>query len=78
MESAVTYTTLDSPLTLAGGPCHIACAIGRNPLSIIAPGHRVVCQTGSHTEFAGVLEWERWLLAHERALADYALLFPAA
>lgn len=43
----------------------VAAAIGRNPLSIIIPCHRVVGSDGSLTGFAGGLEAKRWLLDHE-------------
>ena len=40
-------------------------AIGRNPLSIIVPCHRVSGADGSLTGFAGGLDAKRYLLAHE-------------
>jgi methylated-DNA-[protein]-cysteine S-methyltransferase len=40
-------------------------ANGRNPLSIIAPCHRVIGGNGTLTGFAGGLEAKRYLLAHE-------------
>jgi methylated-DNA-[protein]-cysteine S-methyltransferase len=44
----------------------VGAANGRNPISIIAPCHRVVGSTGKLTGFAGGLETKAWLLAHER------------
>lgn len=44
----------------------VGAANGRNPLSIIAPCHRVVGSNGALTGFAGGLEIKRWLLAHEQ------------
>lgn len=41
-------------------------AIGRNPVSIIVPCHRVLGATGALSGFAGGLERKRYLLAHER------------
>ncbi|WP_066528258.1 methylated-DNA--[protein]-cysteine S-methyltransferase [Sphingobium sp. EP60837] len=46
----------------------VGAANGRNPLSIIAPCHRVVGSTGALTGFAGGLEVKRHLLDHERAV----------
>jgi methylated-DNA-[protein]-cysteine S-methyltransferase len=46
----------------------VGAAVGRNPISIIVPCHRVVGSDGSLTGFAGGLNRKRWLLAHERAL----------
>ena len=43
----------------------VAAAIGRNPLSIVAPCHRVVGKSGQLTGFAGGLEAKRWLLDWE-------------
>ncbi len=45
----------------------VGAANGRNPLSIVAPCHRVVGSNGALTGFAGGLETKRWLLAHEQA-----------
>lgn len=44
----------------------VGAAVGRNPVSIIVPCHRVVGSDGSLTGFAGGLSRKRWLLAHER------------
>ena len=46
----------------------VGAANGRNPLSIIAPCHRVVGSTGALTGFAGGIEVKRHLLDHERAV----------
>jgi methylated-DNA-[protein]-cysteine S-methyltransferase len=43
----------------------VGAAIGRNPISIIVPCHRVVGSNGSHTGYAGGLERKRDLLAFE-------------
>lgn len=42
-------------------------AVGRNPLSIVVPCHRVVGADGSLTGYAGGLERKRFLLEHEGA-----------
>ncbi|WP_062291151.1 methylated-DNA--[protein]-cysteine S-methyltransferase [Demequina phytophila] len=44
----------------------VAGAIGRNPLTVAVPCHRVVGADGSLTGYAGGVERKRWLLAHER------------
>ena len=43
-------------------------AIGRNPVAIIVPCHRIVGSNGSLTGFAGGLERKEHLLQHEGAL----------
>lgn len=40
-------------------------AVGRNPLAIVVPCHRVVGADGSLTGYAGGVERKRWLLEHE-------------
>ena len=40
-------------------------AVGRNPISIIVPCHRVVGSKGQLTGYAGGLPIKKWLLAHE-------------
>lgn len=40
-------------------------AVGRNPISIIVPCHRVVGAKGQLTGYAGGLPIKKWLLAHE-------------
>ena len=47
----------------------VGAANGRNPLSIVAPCHRVVGANGALTGFAGGLETKRFLLDHERRVA---------
>ena len=45
-------------------------AVGKNPVAIIVPCHRVIGADGSLTGYAGGLERQKWLLEHEqRALA---------
>lgn len=45
----------------------VGAANGRNPVSIVAPCHRVIGATGRLTGFAGGLAVKAQLLAHERA-----------
>lgn len=51
----------------------VGAANGRNPISIIAPCHRVVGSGGDLTGFAGGLAAKEYLLRHERG--DQARLF---
>ncbi len=43
----------------------VGAAVGRNPISILIPCHRVVGADGSLTGYAGGLERKKWLLQHE-------------
>ena len=40
-------------------------AVGRNPVAIVVPCHRVVAAGGALGGYAGGLDNKRWLLAHE-------------
>ena len=43
-------------------------AVGRNPICILVPCHRVLGADGSLTGYAGGVERKRWLLESEGAL----------
>lgn len=45
----------------------VGSAVGRNPISIIIPCHRVVGTNGSLTGYAGGIDKKIWLLRHEGA-----------
>jgi methylated-DNA-[protein]-cysteine S-methyltransferase len=51
----------------------VAAAIGRNPIGIVVPCHRVVGADGSLTGYAGGLERKRWLLDHEATVSGAML-----
>ncbi len=51
----------------------VAAAIGRNPLCIVVPCHRVIGADGSLTGYAGGLDRKRWLLDHESRVAGSTL-----
>ncbi len=54
----------------------VGAAVGRNPLSVIVPCHRVVGKDGSLTGYAGGLTRKRFLLhLEEPAAADSGKLF---
>ena len=61
----ITYSEL---ARRAGRPLAVRAAghaNGSNPLSIVAPCHRVIGMDGSLTGYGGGIERKRWLLAHE-------------
>lgn len=67
-----TYGTIAAKLNAASGgktsARAVGGAVGRNPISIIIPCHRVVGSNGSLTGFAGGVDKKRWLLSLEKAL----------
>ena len=62
------YTQIARQIGQPGAARAVGAANGRNPVSIIAPCHRVVGSTGTLTGFAGGLEAKAYLLALEGAL----------
>lgn len=63
----ITYSEL---ARRAGRPAAIRAAghaNGSNPLSIVAPCHRVIGMNGALTGYGGGIERKRWLLGHEGA-----------
>ena len=48
-------------------------AIGRNPIAIVIPCHRVIGSDGSLTGYASGLWRKEWLLKHEGAVSDCLL-----
>jgi len=62
-----TYAQVANQIGHPGAARAVGAASGRNPLSIVAPCHRVISTTGELTGFAGGLEVKARLLAFERA-----------
>jgi methylated-DNA-[protein]-cysteine S-methyltransferase len=60
------YGQIAEALGRPGASRAVGAANGRNPISIIAPCHRVVGANGALTGFAGGLSAKTYLLAHER------------
>lgn len=48
----------------------VGLANGANPVSIVVPCHRVIGSNATLTGYGGGLHRKRWLLAHEKALAE--------
>lgn len=66
----VTYGELAAALARRGrrtSPRAVGSAVGRNPISIVIPCHRVLGADGSLTGYAGGVERKEWLLRHEGA-----------
>lgn len=62
----ITYGKLATKLGRPSATRAVASAVGRNPISIIIPCHRVVGANGALTGYAGGLDAKRWLLDLER------------
>lgn len=62
---ATDYGTLALQLGKPQAARAVGAAVGRNPLSVIVPCHRVLGRDGSLTGYAGGLDRKRWLLRHE-------------
>lgn len=66
-----TYGTIAREVARRTGRPHISAqavgqAVGRNPIALIVPCHRVVGHDGRLTGYAGGLERKQWLLKHEK------------
>jgi methylated-DNA-[protein]-cysteine S-methyltransferase len=65
-----TYGDIAKTIAVKTGKAHMSAravggAVGRNPISIIIPCHRVIGQNGSLTGYAGGLDKKITLLRHE-------------
>lgn len=60
------YGEIARRLGCPGASRAVGAANGRNPISIIAPCHRVIGASGKLTGFAGGLAAKQWLLRHEQ------------
>ena len=65
--TTITYGDIGKLLNIKSGQA-IGGAVGRNPISIIIPCHRVVGKDGSLTGYAGGLDKKKKLLELEKAL----------
>jgi methylated-DNA-[protein]-cysteine S-methyltransferase len=63
------YAQIADEIGRPGAARAVGAATGRNPLSIVAPCHRVVGSTGALTGFAGGIDVKARLLAFEAAVA---------
>ncbi|MGI8923194.1 MAG: methylated-DNA--[protein]-cysteine S-methyltransferase [Fimbriimonadales bacterium] len=53
----------------------VGTAVGKNPLALVVPCHRVIGANGSLTGYAAGLHRKEWLLKHEGALSGQLPLF---
>ena len=66
----ITYAEIAREAGAPGAARAAGAAIGKNPVPIIVPCHRVIGTNGSLTGFGGGLDRKRWLLAHESGQRD--------
>jgi O-6-methylguanine DNA methyltransferase len=59
------YGEIARAIRRAGSARAVGAAVGRNPIAVIVPCHRVVNADGSLGGYAGGVDRKRWLLAHE-------------
>jgi len=67
--NTMTYGEVATRAGVPGSARAVGHAVGRNPLSIVVPCHRVIGAKGVLTGYAGGLDNKRWLLQHERTAA---------
>ena len=70
--SVTTYGELANQLGYSS-PRAMGGAVGRNPISVIIPCHRVIGADGRLTGYAGGVERKRWLLEFEAAMRKFQL-----
>jgi methylated-DNA-[protein]-cysteine S-methyltransferase len=63
--TTTTYTAIARTLGRPRAARAVGAAVGRNPISIVVPCHRVLGAGGSLTGYGGGLEAKRWLLRNE-------------
>lgn len=61
------YAAIAQQIGKASATRAVANAIGKNPLSILVPCHRVIGSDGALRGYAGGVERKKWLLEHESA-----------
>ena len=63
--STTSYGEIAFEIGQPGAARAVGGAVGRNPLSIVVPCHRVIASDGSLGGYASGLDRKRWMLAHE-------------
>jgi len=66
--STTSYGRLAQALGRPTASRAVGAAVGRNPIGLIVPCHRVVGESGALTGYAGGIERKTWLLQHEGVL----------
>ena len=66
----ITYGQIANTMGAAMSAQAVGGAVGRNPVSIMIPCHRVIGFGGKLTGYAGGIERKKWLLRHEGICLD--------
>ena len=72
-KQTLTYGQIAKQLGTSGAAQAVGAAVGRNPISIIIPCHRVLGAGGKLTGYAGGIQAKTWLLKHEGILQNEEL-----
>ncbi|MHA7862059.1 methylated-DNA--[protein]-cysteine S-methyltransferase [Tessaracoccus sp. Y36] len=64
----LTYGDIAAALGRPSASRAVGTAVGRNPIGIVVPCHRVVGSSGKLVGYAGGVDRKEYLLAHERGL----------
>ena len=64
----LSYGQLALRLDPPTAPRAVGSAVGRNPICLILPCHRILGSSGDLTGFAGGLDRKEWLLTHEGSI----------
>lgn len=67
--TTTTYGAIARKLGRPNASRAVGASVGRNPIAIVVPCHRVVGGNGTLTGYAGGLDRKRWLLDHEWSTA---------
>ena len=65
--TTLSYGALAAKLNVPTAMRAVGHANGSNPISVVAPCHRLIGASGSLVKYGGGLERKRWLLEHEGA-----------
>lgn len=68
--TTISYADLATRIGRPSAVRAVGLANGANPVGVVVPCHRVIGSDGSLTGYGGGIERKRWLLRHERALAN--------
>lgn len=70
----ISYGGLAARIGRPGAARAVGSANRLNPIALVVPCHRVIGSNGDLTGYAGGIDRKRWLLRHEGALDEMALL----